>query len=108
MSRMTELVAYAMKFIGLVLVGLRISWLLIEDKVLNRPRNAIVEWANRRAHPQLSLFVRCPFCIGLWAQAVLVAAAAQYVDLPLPVLWVAAVNMVAAPLHHLIDRALMG
>ncbi len=98
-----------LKFAGLTLVGLRLSWLLIEDEVPFGPlRVAIDRWARERSRFRVALFITCPFCIGLWVQSGMVAVMAQLTSLPFPVLWAVGVNMVAAPLHHVLDAKVLG
>ena len=94
------------RFLVLTLVGLRLSWLLIEDELLGAPRSWLIERSQARGRARLAMFFACPFCIGFWAQALLVAVASFHLDLPLPVLWPLAINMVAAPLHLWLDARL--
>lgn len=93
-------------FLFLALVGTRISWLLIEDEVLAVPRRHVLAWAERHDLRYLSLFVECPWCVGFWGQAALVASLDLWFSwsFPMVALWPFALNMVCAPLHHLVDR----
>ena len=102
---MTELVLLAMKFVALTLVGWRLGWLLIEDDFSAPLRAKVIAWAGQHHWPRVQLFVQCPFCLGFWVEAVLVAVVAQFSSLPYPALWPFALNAVSAPLHHLVDRA---
>lgn len=94
-------------FVFLVLAGARLGWLWIEDAVMETPRDKVSLWANAHNHPKLLLFSVCPWCIAFWIQVVMVAVLdlANMASFPLVVLWPFAINMVAAPLHHLIDKA---
>lgn len=94
------------RFSALTLVGLRLSWLLIEDEIVGQPRAWLIERSQAKGHARLAMFFQCPFCIGFWVQTVLVIVACHHMDLPLPVLWPLAINMVAAPLHLWIDAKL--
>jgi hypothetical protein len=100
-----DAVVLAAKYAALVVVGFRLSWLLIEDRILDRPRDAIKQYAITKGRQKLWVFIQCPWCIGFWAQVALVAVICTwFASLPLPVLWPFAINAAAAPMHYWIDK----
>lgn len=94
-------------FLFVTLAGMRLGWLLIEDQLTRGPRERVIDWSLRHGHPQIGTFVQCPWCIGFWVQVVLIAVLDGFglASFPLVALWPFAVNMVAAPIHHWIDRS---
>jgi hypothetical protein len=78
----------------------RVTRLLVSDKITEVPRDKVILWAWRRAHPNLApsdyvnvrsapmlaYFVTCPWCTSIWLGAVIVGTLWLTSDIPYPLL----------------------
>lgn len=89
-----------MKILLIVLLCLavfRITRLLVEDRLLDSPRNKIIfyawknsglkpeEWKNEN-EPLLAYFITCPWCMSIWVGGFMTAITYAVADLPYPLL----------------------
>lgn len=44
----------------------RLSRLVVDDVVLDRPRNALGRWAEENNHPMLDYWLGCHWCVSIW------------------------------------------
>lgn len=70
-------------FIVVVLAAYRITRLVNEDTILDRPRT----WFYMHAPKFLAEMVGCPFCVGFWIAGIVVAVTNLAVPVNLPVLY---------------------
>ena len=88
-------------FAFLVLVTLRLVRLWMRDDILIEPREWVLVKLAR--WPKWAAFTLCPWCLGFWIGAGLVACVWPFVDMPLPILWPFAINVIVAPAYGLVD-----
>lgn len=74
----------------LLLCGLavaRITRLVRDDTILDRPRGVVLEWLSRQDYGVRKWaydLLRCPWCISAWLAAGAVAIADWFYSVPLP------------------------
>jgi len=94
-----------MQFLVLAGLVLSITWLVIEDTVLRRPREWWRRVTTRRGWVYGWYFVNCPFCLSPWFALAAIAVLGRWGwSFPLPVVWALVVRMVVGPVHHAIDQ----
>ena len=75
----------AVLLVVMALASFRLWRFIAEDKVPGYP---IQVWASKR--PAVGNFVMCPWCLGAWLSAAVVAVTDALVGIPMPVMqWLA-------------------
>lgn len=99
----------ALTFAVMVLATARLTRVVTSDTITDSLRTRIfMKWppenhGRHRAHP-IGQLIDCPWCSGWWIAGATVAVAAQYVNVPVPLIVWPAVAESAALLAHWLDR----
>lgn len=102
----TDVLVLAGKYVALVAITCRLFWLVALDAVSAWPRKKWDSWTGRKGYVKANLFYTCPWCMGFWIGAALVAvlAGTGWMSLPLPVLWPFAINFAMPIVFVWMDR----
>lgn len=73
------------------LAAYRATRLLVEDMILKTPREKLEGWLEARDHAKLAHLVTCPWCVGFYVSAAVVAVTEWQTSVPLVALQVPAV-----------------
>lgn len=105
MLRGVNVVEAVAQFAVLVGLVLSVTWLVIEDRLLRRPREWWRRMCQRRGWVGGWYFVNCPFCLSPWFALAAIGVLGRWGwSFPLPVVWALVARMVVGPLHVALDR----
>ena len=54
----------------IALAAARVTVLLVEDVIIDRPRDVVIAWLAEHAHPKLAEGAECQRCLGFWVSAI--------------------------------------
>lgn len=87
-------------FLVAVLAAYRLTRLVNEDTILDRPRS----WFFMHAPAFFAEMIGCPYCIGFWIAGLVVAAIDVFVPVAMPVLYWLATAGGSALIYELIYK----
>lgn len=76
----------------------RVTRFVTSDSIVDAPRDALLRWLARQHLDKLAELVTCPWCIGFWIAAAVVALTDWQTSVPLVALQVPAVAYCASRL----------
>lgn len=53
----------------------RLTCLVVDDVILDGPRDAVGRWAETNGHPKVDYWLGCHWCVSMWVAAGVVAVA---------------------------------
>jgi len=90
-------------FTLICLAAFRITWFLIDDDFLDPIRDRIVLRWQRHDSPRYAAALTCPWCLGFYVSAALVAGVAAIASIPLPGIYALAVSTVVGILGEVVS-----